>query len=81
MFSTYLRCLPQACFDAARALNARGSGVQIRRNTCFEKACQALWPGSDAINDYIAAGYSSDNVVPFSDAEEGDEEGGADAEG
>ncbi|CAN0416821.1 unnamed protein product, partial [Pylaiella littoralis] len=26
----------QACYDAARALNVRGAGVQVRRNRCFE---------------------------------------------
>lgn len=76
-----MRVEPQACYEAARALNVRGAGVQVRRNTCFEKACRQLWPGNDPINEHIAAGFSSDNVVPFSDAEEGEHEGVAEAEG
>lgn len=76
-----VRYPPQACYDAARALNVRGAGVQVRRNTCFEKACQALWPGTAAINEHIATGFSSDNVVPFSAADEGESEGGAEEEG
>jgi len=75
---TCVRYPSQACYDAARALSVRGAGVQVRRNTCFAKACQALWPGTTAINEHIAAGFSSDNVVPFSDAEEAESEGGAD---
>eukprot|EP00903_Cladosiphon_okamuranus_P011007 g10396.t1 len=71
----------QACFEAARALSVRGAGVQVRRNKCFAKASQALWPGAAAINEHIAAGFSSDNVVPFSDAQEGESEGGADEDG
>lgn len=65
-----MRCLRQACFDASQALNARGAGVQVRRNKCFEKACQALWPGADAPDDHVAAGFSENNVGSFSDTEE-----------
>lgn len=72
--------MPQACYEAAQALNVRGAGVQVRRNTCFTNACRALWPGSDTMNEHIAAGFSSENVEPFSGAE-GEDEGGAEAEG
>eukprot|EP00752_Nemacystus_decipiens_P016037 g14338.t1 len=78
--ATYRTFRNQACYDAARALNVRGAGVQVRRNTCFEKACQALWPGTAAINEHVAAGFSSDNVLPFSDAEEGEGDGVAEEE-
>lgn len=77
----HVRYVSQACFNAARALNVRGAGVQVRRNKCFEKACQALWPGGDTVDGDIAAGFSSDNVVSLSDAEEGDDEEFAGAEG
>ncbi|CAM9427298.1 unnamed protein product, partial [Pylaiella littoralis] len=42
---TYKTFRNQACYDAARSLNVQGMSVQVRRGKCFEKACQALWPG------------------------------------
>lgn len=38
--------MPQACYDGAMAMNARGKGVQLKRAECFTHACRALWPGS-----------------------------------
>ena len=67
-------CLPQACYEAAQALNVKGGGVQVRRNKCFEQACRALWPGDEAINEDIVTGFSSENVEPFSDGEEANDE-------
>ncbi|CAM9536381.1 unnamed protein product [Ectocarpus sp. 12 AP-2014] len=39
--------MPQACFDGAMAMNARGRGVQLKRAGCFTHACRALWPGNE----------------------------------
>ncbi|CAN0244092.1 unnamed protein product, partial [Pylaiella littoralis] len=54
-----------------RALNVRGAGVQVRRNRCFEKACQALWPGDDPIDEWTAAGFSAEDVAAVSEARGG----------
>ena len=75
-YDRFLRSSPpsrQACFDAARALNAYGSGVQITREKCFTEACRALWPGEGAVEDWAAAAFSQDNVKLSDD--ESDAEG------
>ncbi|CAM9194491.1 unnamed protein product [Pylaiella littoralis] len=59
----------QACYDAARSLNVEGMGVQVRRVKCFEKACQALWPGEAPVAQRCAAAFSEDNVQAESDTE------------
>lgn len=64
----------QACHDAALALNVRGMGVQVRRGKCFEKACQALWPGEGPVDEWAALAFCSDNVQAVS-ATEGEGEG------
>eukprot|EP00904_Undaria_pinnatifida_P007339 jgi/Undpi1/3735/HiC_scaffold_16.g07104.m1 len=43
----------QACFDAAKAMNTNGRGVQLERCDCFTHACRAIWPGSDLSDDAI----------------------------
>ncbi|CAM9126949.1 unnamed protein product [Hapterophycus canaliculatus] len=64
----------QACYDAARALNAHGGGVQIPRGKCFEKACQALWPGEESIEQWAVTAFSSANVEVSTDTDRRREE-------
>lgn len=74
---------PYAIVDRLATMpNARGGGVKVRRNICFEKACQALWPGEAAFDDSMSFGFCSDNVGQVSDVEEGGEgDGTPDTEG
>lgn len=65
----------QACYDAARALNAQGAGVQISKGKCFEKACQALWPGEEAVEQWAVTAFSSFNVEVSTDTDHGSEGG------
>ncbi|CAN0549373.1 unnamed protein product [Ectocarpus sp. 12 AP-2014] len=39
----------QACYDTSTTLNARGRGVQLRRQDCFTHACRAVWPGDQPL--------------------------------
>ena len=41
----------QACYEAAKAMNAHGAGVQLKRCECFTQACRAVWPGSELLDD------------------------------
>lgn len=36
----------QACFDASCIVNARGKGVQVRRQECFTQAARAVFGSS-----------------------------------
>lgn len=40
----------QACYDAARAMDAHGAGVQLQRRDCVTHACRAVWPGAELLD-------------------------------
>lgn len=51
--------MPQACYDGAMAMNARGQGVQLKRAECFTHACRALWPGNEELDSSVVEAFSS----------------------
>lgn len=50
--------VPQACFDGAITMNARGRGVQLKRAECFTHACRALWPGNEELEASVVEAFS-----------------------
>ncbi|CAB1108534.1 unnamed protein product [Ectocarpus sp. CCAP 1310/34] len=55
---TTKRMRNQACYDAGTALNARGRGVQLRRQECFTQACRAVWPDDQPLPVAVLAALS-----------------------
>ncbi|CAB1108830.1 unnamed protein product [Ectocarpus sp. CCAP 1310/34] len=49
----------QACYDGEMAMNARGQGVQLKREECFTHPCRALWPGSGESDASVVEAFSS----------------------
>ena len=52
------RARVQACYDAGTALNARGRGVQLKRQECFTQACRAVWPDDQPLPAAVVAALS-----------------------
>eukprot|EP00752_Nemacystus_decipiens_P016862 g15094.t1 len=55
---TTKRMRNQACYDAGTALNARGRGVQLRRQDCFTQACRAVWPDDQPLDPAVLSALS-----------------------
>ncbi|CAN0439626.1 unnamed protein product [Pylaiella littoralis] len=47
----------QACYEAGTGLNATGPGVQLKRQECFTKACRAVWPGDEPLQEAVVAAF------------------------